>query len=84
MEKTRLPFQLNIQVASVHTVHCQCDLVADNRRLSKFEMPLMEIDAEQLSIPDTSYSVNVSMPSAEFSRIIRDLSSIGDSSIHVI
>jgi len=51
----------------------------ENRRLSKFEMSLMEIDAEQLSIPDTSYSVNVSMPSAEFSRVIRDLSSIGDS-----
>ena len=52
----------------------------DNRRLSKFEITLMEIDAEQLSIPETSYAVSVAMPSSEFSRIVRDLSNIGDAS----
>ena len=40
----------------------------------------MDIDAEQLAVPDTSYAVNVSMPSSEFLRVIRDLSGIGDSS----
>ena len=46
----------------------------------KFEMNLMEIDTEQLVIPDTQYSVKVAMSAGEFSRIVRDLSQIGESS----
>ena len=38
----------------------------------------MEIDAEQLAIPDTEYQCTVKMPSAEFMRIIRDLQVLGD------
>jgi len=52
--------------------------------MSKFEMALMDIGEEQLSVPDTTYSVNVAMPAAEFSRVIRDLSSIGESSTYPI
>jgi proliferating cell nuclear antigen len=47
-------------------------------RISNFELKLMDIDAEQLGIPDTDYSVTVKMPSAEFQRICRDLDAIGD------
>jgi len=50
--------------------------------MSKFEMALMDIGEEQLSVPDTTYSVNVAMPASEFSRVIRDLSSIGESSTY--
>ena len=38
----------------------------------------MDIDSEHLGIPDTEYSAVVKMPAAEFQRIMRDLSSIGD------
>lgn len=38
----------------------------------------MEIDAEQLTIPETSYKCTVKMPSKEFRRIITDLQVLGD------
>src|SRR5262245_55623000 len=37
-------------------------------------MKLMDIDADTLQIPDTDYNARVTMSSAEFSRIVRDLS----------
>ena len=33
----------------------------------------MEIDSEQLTIPDTPYNCTIKMPSMEFQRIVRDL-----------
>eukprot|EP00490_Sorites_sp_Unknown_P020007 CAMPEP_0114671284 /NCGR_PEP_ID=MMETSP0191-20121206/40937_1 /TAXON_ID=126664 /ORGANISM="Sorites sp." /LENGTH=192 /DNA_ID=CAMNT_0001930839 /DNA_START=506 /DNA_END=1084 /DNA_ORIENTATION=+ len=39
----------------------------------------MDIDQEQLGIPETTYAVNISIPSMLFQKIIRDLSAIGDS-----
>eukprot|EP00793_Prasinoderma_coloniale_P000355 PRCOL_00005339-RA len=47
-------------------------------KISDFELKLMDIDSEHLGIPDTDYEAVVKMPSAEFQRICRDLSSIGD------
>jgi proliferating cell nuclear antigen len=38
----------------------------------------MEIDAEQLAIPETDYQCTVKMPADEFQRIIRDLQVLGD------
>lgn len=38
----------------------------------------MEIDAEQLTIPDTEYKCTVKMPAEEFQRIMRDLQVLGD------
>ena len=38
----------------------------------------MDIDSEQLGIPDTEYTCTVKMPSGEFQRIIRDLQVLGD------
>ena len=51
---------------------------ADQDKISDFELKLMDIDSEHLGIPDTEYAATVKMPSAEFQRICRDLSSIGD------
>lgn len=48
-------------------------------KVSDYEMKLMDIDQEHLGIPDTEYSCVVKMPSAEFQRICRDLSQIGES-----
>jgi hypothetical protein len=38
----------------------------------------MDIDSEHLGIPDTDYKAIVKMSASEFQRIIRDLSTIGD------
>eukprot|EP00210_Caulerpa_lentillifera_P001915 g1842.t1 len=51
----------------------------DAYKESKFELSLMEILAEKLTIPKSSYPVQISMPSVAFAKIVRDLSSIGDS-----
>lgn len=41
-------------------------------------MKLMDIDSEHLGIPEAEYHAIVRMPSGEFARICKDLSSIGD------
>jgi proliferating cell nuclear antigen len=51
---------------------------ADQDKISDFEMKLMDIDSEHLGIPETTYDSIVRMPSQEFMRICRDLSTIGD------
>lgn len=47
-------------------------------KISEFEMKLMDIDSEHLGIPESEYHAIVKMPSAEFAKICKDLSSIGD------
>lgn len=42
-------------------------------------MKLMDIDADTLGIPETEYDARVTMLAAEFTRIVRDLSSLGES-----
>ena len=39
----------------------------------------MDIDVDTLNIPDTDYDARVTLPSSEFSRIVRDLSQLGES-----
>lgn len=46
--------------------------------MSDFQLKLMDIDSEQLAVPETEYKCVVSMPSTDFQRICRDLASIGD------
>jgi proliferating cell nuclear antigen len=48
-------------------------------RIAEYEMKLMDIDADQLGIPDTEYDVTVTMSSSEFARIVRDLNNLGES-----
>ncbi|KAL7115611.1 hypothetical protein ACP275_04G193200 [Erythranthe tilingii] len=47
-------------------------------KIADFEMKLMDIDSEHLGIPEADYHAIVRMPSSEFARICKDLSSIGD------
>jgi len=47
-------------------------------RQSDFGLKLMDIESEHLGIPDTEYKCHVTLPSAEFQRIIRDLQVLGD------
>lgn len=46
--------------------------------IADFELKLMEIDSEQLGVPDTPYKCTIKMPSGEFQRIVRDLQVLGD------
>ncbi|XP_062154581.1 proliferating cell nuclear antigen-like [Alnus glutinosa] len=47
-------------------------------KIADFEMKLMDIDSEHLGIPEAEFQAIVRMSSAEFARICKDLSSIGD------
>ncbi|CAM9146069.1 unnamed protein product [Choristocarpus tenellus] len=47
-------------------------------RISDFELKLMDIDSEHLGIPKTEYNCTIQMPSAEFARIVKDMSVIGE------
>merc|ERR1719384_1966191 len=46
--------------------------------VSNFSLKCMDIDAEQLGIPETEYKSSVQMPASEFQRICRDLGAFGD------
>lgn len=43
-----------------------------------FEMKLLDLDMEQLEIPDMKYSVDLVLPSSEFSKVVKDLLQFGD------
>lgn len=48
-------------------------------RIGEYEMKLMDIDSEQLGIPETDYDAKIRMPSSEFAKIMRDLKDLGES-----
>ena len=59
-----------------------CDFayfILDNERVSEYELKLMDIDQEHLSIPETDYDATIVMTSTEFQRICRDLMVISES-----
>ncbi|XP_067113980.1 proliferating cell nuclear antigen-like [Osmerus mordax] len=47
-------------------------------KVSDYVMKLMDLDVEQLCIPERDYSCVVRMPSKEFARICRHMTQIGD------
>jgi len=47
-------------------------------KVSDFSLKLMDIQGENLGIPDTEYKAVIKMPSGEFQRICRDLTILGD------
>lgn len=47
-------------------------------RISEYNLKLMNIEQEHLSIPDTEYSATITMSASEYQRIIRDLSSLAE------
>ena len=49
-------------------------------KVSEYEMKLIDIDSENLGIPDQDYDAIVKLPSNELQRICRDLSQLSDSS----
>ncbi|XP_031553803.1 proliferating cell nuclear antigen-like [Actinia tenebrosa] len=53
----------------------------NGEKTSTYTTKLMDIDSDNLGIPDQKYDATVKLPSHEFQRIIRDLSQMGDSVI---
>ena len=47
-------------------------------RVSEFQLKLMDIQGDSLTIPDTEYAATVKIPSAQFQKICRDLTVMGD------
>ena len=47
-------------------------------RISDYELKLMDLDIQQLGVPQTEYDVQVKMSSAELQRICRDLITLDD------
>jgi len=54
-----------------------CDSV-DNSKVSEYQLKLMEIEAENMGIPDLEYKTFLSLPSADFQKICRDMTIFGD------
>jgi len=52
---------------------------SETDRLSEYDIKLMDIDQEHLGIPETEYAATVTMPSAEFQKICRDLIALSES-----
>ena len=50
----------------------------DSSKASEFQMKLMEIEGASLGIPDLDYRNRVTLPAAEFAKIVRDLAVLGD------
>ena len=50
-------------------------------KITDFDMKLMTIEQEHLGIPETEYMAKITMPSAEFARICRDLAIIGETCV---
>jgi len=70
---------ITMQVANTKTDVLTLVVESDGgTRVSTMDMKLMDIDTERLAIPEQSSSVKLSLPSATYQRIMRDLSSFGD------
>ena len=50
----------------------------DNSKTSEYQLKLMEIESDTMSIPEMDYNTTVSLSSAEFAKICRDMSICGD------
>jgi proliferating cell nuclear antigen len=48
-------------------------------KISEYALKLINVDVERMQIPDQVYNATVTMPSAEFQRICRDLAAISES-----
>lgn len=51
----------------------------DTGKVVEYEIKIMDIDSEHLSIPESEYEVVVKMPSVELQRVCRDLAQLTDS-----
>jgi len=50
----------------------------DKSKQSEFQLKLMEIDSESMSIPDMDYSTTITFSSADFAKICKDMAIFGE------
>jgi len=50
----------------------------DRTKTSEYQLKLMEIEADTMSIPEIEYATRISLGSADFAKICRDMSIFGD------
>ncbi|KAH7328407.1 proliferating cell nuclear antigen [Stachybotrys elegans] len=50
----------------------------NQQRVSEYDLNLIDIDQDQMAIPETEYAATVSMPSTEFRRICTDLAAMSE------
>lgn len=55
---------------------------ADKNAVTQYQLKLLDIDAEEISIDDQVFESIITMPSQYFQRLCRDMSNIGDS-VHI-
>lgn len=49
-----------------------------NTKISEFALKLMEIDGDQMSLPDAEYGCVITLLSSDFAKVCRDMSIFGD------
>jgi len=69
--------KLSIRATSEERIEVAFDNENENRT-STFDLKLIDLDADNLGIPEHEYTCKITMPSNEFARVCRDLSSMGD------
>ncbi|KAJ1675586.1 hypothetical protein EV182_000985 [Spiromyces aspiralis] len=53
----------------------------NGERVSQFDLKLLDIDSEHVSVPEQDYDCDIKISSAEFAKICRDLSGLGQSMV---
>ncbi len=72
-----IPLILFLKV-QVSTVDFMANFL-DKERVCDYDMKLLSLDTEHLTIPENEYGSSFTMSSAEFQKICRDLSLLGES-----
>ena len=54
----------------------------ERESFTKFELRLVQMDSEWLTVPDTEYESVVTMSSYEFARICKEMSAISETGEH--
>ena len=76
-----LTYSLPLQASSPSDTVCFVIESRNQHKVSEYNIRQLDLDAEHLDIPETDYDCVIRLPSAEFQRICRDLSQIGESVI---
>jgi len=70
----------NIHIYNLDSDKIDIDFTCEQKDVYNnfFKLPLIDLDMEQLSIPDTEYELDVGMKSKSFKQLIDQLSNFGD------
>jgi proliferating cell nuclear antigen len=72
---------LSVKKAQPHELDIRIEN-ADKNAVTEYQLKLLDIDAEEISIDDQVFESVITMPSQYFQRLCRDMANIGDS-VHI-